>query len=71
MFDFARLKGRIREICSTDTAFAQAMGLNRSTISERLNGKSDFSADEIWKACQILHISADQIGDYFFREKNC
>lgn len=68
MFDFAKLKGRIREKCETETAFAAKMGMNRSTMSSRLTQKSDFSAEEIWKACQILSLTPDQIGDYFFRE---
>lgn len=69
MFDFSKLKGRIREICQSETNFAKEMDINRSTLSSRLNNKSDFSATEITKACQVLKISTDEVGEYFFKDQ--
>ena len=65
-FDFSKLLGRIIEKFGTRTAFATAMGLADSALSNRLNGKTHFSADEIYLACQLLDIEAAEIPTYFF-----
>ena len=69
MFDYAKLKGRIREVCETDKKFAEKMGIDRATLSKSLNNRRDFSQEEIQKACAILQITTDQIGAYFFKEQ--
>lgn len=71
MFDFSKLRGRIREMCFSETNFAKEMQLNRSTLSSRLNNMSDFSASEIRRACELLKIPTCEVGEYFFREKGC
>lgn len=68
MFEYSKLKGRIREVCSSEKAFAEKMDLNRSTMSLKLNNKTDFTQEEIKRACKILEIQPDQIGQYFFNE---
>ena len=40
---YAKLRGRIREVFGTDEAFSKAMGLNKATISKKLNNKTDWS----------------------------
>ena len=68
MFEYSKLKGRIREVCNSDTNFASKMELNRSTVSSKLNNRSEFTQDEIKRACKILNIPPEKIGEYFFRE---
>lgn len=65
-----RLRGKIREVCGTETTFADAMGMNKSTLSQKLNGKTEFSKSEIEKACDVLEISVDSIPYYFFGSEN-
>lgn len=65
----AKLRGKIKEVFGTQDAFAEAMELDRSTMSLKLNDKSDWTAPEILKACKLLGISVDQIHVYFFNAK--
>lgn len=65
-YDYRKLAGRIKEICGTQDNFADEMGMDRSTINQKLNNKSPFKQPEIDKACDILHIEALEIPVYFF-----
>ncbi|WP_295089926.1 DUF739 family protein [uncultured Ruminococcus sp.] len=65
-FAYNKLRGRIREICDTDQRFAELMGVTNTTISAKLNGKSEFSQHEIFKAVEILDLDSSDISDYFF-----
>lgn len=66
VFDYSKLLGRIKEICKTQTAFAKLMGLSISGLSARIHNKQEFSACEIFRACEILHIALVDIPIYFF-----
>lgn len=68
-FDFDKLRGKIKEFFGSETAFAKEMHLSRSTISQKLNNVWDFSASEIVTACDLLHISYEEIPTYFFKIK--
>ena len=67
-----RTYGKLRELIRTkfDTidAFAKAMGISRSALSRKLNGFSAWSQSEIEKACSLLGISINRVGEYFFYE---
>lgn len=63
---YDKLKGRIREVYKTDTAFANALGLNRATLSKKLNDRAEWSRTEMEAACRLLNISLRDMSDYFF-----
>lgn len=65
-FDYSRLRGRIKEKCDTQDAFAEKLGIGRVSLSQRLNNLLDFSQDEMFKACDILGIEKNDIPSYFF-----
>lgn len=65
-FVYSKLRGRIREICETDQRFAELMGVANATISAKLNNKSEFSQQEIFKAVEILDLDSSDISSYFF-----
>ena len=67
--NYARLRGKIREIFGTQEAFAKAIGLSKSGVSMRLNGKVNWTAEEIERAKEALDFSAEEIGTYFFTRK--
>ena len=69
IFDYSKLLGKIKEICRTQAAFANKMGMSLSGLSARLNNKQEFDAREIYKACEILHIALVDIPFYFFAVK--
>ena len=65
-FDYSKLNGKIREVCGTQNNFAHLLGIGRVSLSQRLNNRLEFSQEEIYKACDILHIDLCEIPAYFF-----
>lgn len=65
-FIYNKLRGKIKEVFGTQSAFAEAMELSSVTISARLNNGVEFSQTEIMKAVDILNIDPAEIRDYFF-----
>ena len=65
-FNYAKLKGRIKEKYETQGDFAKAIGLTPTTFSFKINGKAKWKQDEIVKAAELLEISRDEIAEYFF-----
>ena len=63
---YAKLRGRIKEICNTNEEFAKQMGLSNVTISAKLNNKSQWTQPEIIKAVDVLGIESPDIPAYFF-----
>ena len=66
---YAKLKGKIREVYGTNTAFANAMGMDASSLSAKLNNKAPWKREEIEKACQLLGIPIEEVYLYFFVTK--
>lgn len=64
--EYRLLRGRIRACFGTQAHFAQDMGMSDCTLSHKLNGRSEWTAHEIRKACQLLEIPGDDIKLYFF-----
>ena len=65
-YDYRKLRGRIKEKCGTQDNFSALLGLGRVSLSQRLNNQSEFSQDEIFKACDVLEINREDIPEYFF-----
>lgn len=68
-FDYAKLKGKIKEKFGTQADFAFAMGISEPTISTKLNNKSFWTQEEIDGACVLLGIKPGDIPTYFFTAK--
>ena len=64
MYNYSKLLGRIKEKGFTLEALAKKIGLNVSTLSKKLNNKSEFHQDEIKKICRVIEMC--DIGTYFF-----
>lgn len=69
IMSYAKLRGKIRENFKTQEAFADAMCMDTSTLSLKLNGKSEWARNEIEKACYLLEIQIEEVYSYFFTEK--
>ena len=65
-FDYNKLRGRIREMFKTESAFAKEVGISPAMMSLRMTGKVMFSQEEIAKCCDLLQIGAGDIKDFFF-----
>ena len=68
---YAKLRGKIVEKFRTQSAFAKAMNINVTTLNAKLNGKSQWTADEIATACMLLDIPLSETHEYFFCEMSC
>ena len=64
--DYKKLKLKIKEVFDTQEAFAKAMSMGKTTLSQRLNGSAEWKASEIAKACDLLHIPLTDAYLYFF-----
>ena len=69
--DFSALRGRIIEKFGTFAAFAQAIGMSRASLSQRVMNDIAFKPDEIILICspEVLDIPSAEIGKYFFTPK--
>ena len=68
--DYAKLRGKIREVFGTNRAFAKALGMHHSILSAKLNRKSQWREDEIARACGLLGICIEEVHLYFFTPKS-
>ncbi len=68
MRTFGKLREEIRKKFKNLGEFADAVGIDRSTLSMKINGRTAFRQDEIEKICKLLNISIEQVYDYFFYE---
>lgn len=65
---FALLRGAIRAKFGTQEAFADAMEMRISTLSAKLNGRSEWTKSQIKRACELLDIPLAEVHLYFFAE---
>ncbi len=70
IFDYAKLRGAIREQFGTEGNFAKAIHRSPNYVSNVFQGKSNFSALDISKSAESLGIGLDEIGRYFFRRRS-
>ena len=68
MRTYGKLRELIREKFGTLGSFADAMGIDRSTLSNKINGINAWKQDEIERACKLLEIPMSEVYDYFFYE---
>lgn len=68
-FDYSKLRGKIVEKYSSQAAFVEDFGISENSFSLKMNNKSRFSPDDIIKIVDMLDISKDEIGAYFFTPK--
>lgn len=69
IFDYSKLRGRIREKFNNECLFAKEMGLSQATMSNKLNNGSEWTDREIEKAIRLLGLTIKDIDQYFFEKK--
>ena len=69
MFDYQKLKGKIKEVYNSQKAFAEALGHDEIWVSARLNNAIQWRTKDIVAACKLLGIPLEQAHKYFFVEK--
>ena len=70
-YDFDKVRGRIREKLGSEAKFAEMIGISPASLSAKFNNKTDFTANEITRACDVdvLNIPINEIGINFFNQK--
>lgn len=69
VFDYSKLRGKIKERSLTEGDFAERIGICRTSLCKRLNNKQYFTQDEMLKTCEVLGVEPGNIPSYFFAEK--
>lgn len=69
MYNYSKLKGKIRELDITLNQFAQIIGITEQTLNLRLQDKRPFKQDEIMKAMEYFNEPVENIHIYFFTRK--
>ena len=69
VIDYALLIGRIKDKFKSNHRFAKAMGMDKSSLSAKLNNHRDFSGSEMLKACELLEIPIADMQRFFFQQK--
>ena len=69
MYDSNKLRGRIVEKFGSLSNFANKVGLTPTSVSNKLNGHTDFTRMEIIKWCDLLKIDSSEVEAYFFTQK--
>lgn len=70
LYDYSKLKGKIKEKYDTQINFAKAMGISEPTIIKKLKCQVYFTQPEITKATKLLGISENEVMEIFFTEKS-
>lgn len=65
-YDYNKLKGKIKECFSTQSEFAQKIGISDTSLSYKLNNKTVFDQDQIQNAIAVLNLTPQETIDYFF-----
>lgn len=65
-FNYRKLKGRIVEICGTQSVFAKEMNMSERTVSLKMQGKIQWRQNEILDALQVLKLKPADVQEYFF-----
>lgn len=63
---YGKLREKIRSKFRRIEDFAEAIGRDRSSISQKLNGGTAWTQPEIEQTCFVLDIPKEQIHEYFF-----
>ena len=65
---YPKLRGRMTEKGVTQADLAQCLGISVQATSKKLTGVYGFSQKDILKICNMLDISLDQIGSFFYAQ---
>lgn len=65
---YAKLRGQILEIYSTQEAFAKAIGIHPTTLNLKLCKRRTWTSQDIQRVCGALGIPLHEVGLYFFSE---
>lgn len=69
VYDYRKLRGKIREVFGTQSIFARELGLSEASLSAKLNNVVEWTQEEIEASVHILGIPWKELPEYFFTSK--
>ena len=69
MRTYGKLREKIRKAFGTMGAFADALDVDRSTLSKKLNSIVPWDQLEIEEVCRLLNIPIENNYEYFFYDE--
>lgn len=63
---YAKLKGAIREKYGRQSDFASALGISTTSLSSKLNKRTEWTRLEIEQTCDLLGVPLCEAHLYFF-----
>lgn len=69
MFDYSKLLGLMTEKKYTQREICKVLKISENSFTNKIKGRSNFSSTEIASICNVLEISAELVGTYFFTPK--
>ena len=66
VFNYSKLKGKIIEKYGTQRRFAEEYGISKQMWSYKIRGHNGMAVKDIIKISEMLGITKDEIGEYFF-----
>lgn len=69
VFNYDKLKGKIREVFKTQSAFANWLGISEGSLYEKFNSDSYFNQEQISKLIGYFNMSPEDVYDYFFTKQ--
>lgn len=67
--NYGSLRGLVREKGLTQGQLAKIAGISETQLSAKLNGRFQFTQNDILKIADVLCIPVSEIGRYFFADK--
>lgn len=65
-FTYNKLRGRIVEKYGSQNKFADRIGISKQSVSLKMNGKTEFSQNDIDVWANALDIEREQYVEFFF-----
>lgn len=69
VYDYRKLRGKIREVFGTQSIFARELGLSEASLSAKLNNVVEWTQEEIETSVHTLGIPWKELPEYFFTPK--
>ena len=64
-----KLRGKIVEKYGSQSVFAEKIGKTEQSVTAKLNGRSQFSQEDVVTWSNALGIVVNEVGEYFFANK--
>lgn len=71
MYDYSKLLGAMREKGITQEVLSQRIGLNSTTLNQKLKNNSQFKQGEMYDILDCLDLPLSDIEKYFFCKQTC